>query len=312
MIPEWMRDVDSSPCRCDAATAGKKSFVQKTLDTIFAFLQETFDTEKLSHKNGLLQSLDPRVKMISILTLIFALSVTRDARILAAVYILEMLLCAASLIGVGFFIKRVWLFIPLFTLVISIPMLFNVFLPGDPLFQVAYLGENASIGPIMLPESIYVTSQGTNAALVFTLRVVVSVSAVVLLFLTTPQATLFKSLRSIGVPKLYVLTLEMAYRYIFLLTDLIREVYIAKRARTIRSRSMREEQKWVGGRIGYILIRSLAISEKVHMAMVSRGFDGDVRIMQDFRLKAADYLFALSAFSISVILVLISQNIIRI
>ena len=312
MIPEWMRDIDASPCRCDAAPVGRKSFVQKTLDTIFAFLQDTFDTEKLSHKNGLLQSLDPRVKMISILTLIFALSVTRDLRILALVYLVEMLLCAASLIGVGFFIKRVWLFIPLFTLVISIPMLFNVFLPGDPLFQVAYLGENASIGPIMLPESIYVTSQGTNAALVFTLRVVVSVSAVVLLFLTTPQATLFKSLRSIGVPKLYVLTLEMAYRYIFMLTDLIREVYIAKRARTIRSRSMREEQKWVGGRIGYILIRSLAISEKVHMAMVSRGFDGDVRIMQDFRLKAADYLFALSAFSISVILVLISQNIIRI
>jgi cobalt/nickel transport system permease protein len=312
MIPEWMRDVDTSPCRCDAVSGGRKSFIQKTLDTIFAFLQETFDTEKLSKKNGLLQSLDPRVKMISILTLIFALSITGDVRILAAVYILEMLLCAASLIGIGFFIKRVWLFVPLFTLVIAIPMLFNVFLPGDPLYQVAYLGENASLGPIALPESIYITTQGTNAAVVFTLRVVVSVSAVVLLFLTTPQAVLFKSLRSIGVPKLYVLTLEMAYRYIFLLTDLIREVYIAKRARTIRSRSMREEQKWVGGRIGYILIRSLGMSEKVHMAMVSRGFNGDVKIMQDFQLRTADYLFGLSAFTISLILVLISQNAIRI
>jgi len=312
MIPDWMREVDSSLCRCEAVSSGRKSFIQKTLDGIFAFLQETFDTENLSKRNGFLQRLDPRVKMISILALIVALSITRDVRILVAVYVLEILACAASLIGIGFFIKRVWLFIPIFTLVIAIPMIFNVFLPGDPLYQVAYLGENARIGPFALPESIYITSQGTNAAVVFTLRVAVSVSAVVLLFLSTPQQVLFKSLRSVGVPKLYVLTLEMAYRYIFLLMDLIREVYIAKRARTIKSRSLREEQKWVGGRIGYILIRSLGMSEKVHMAMVSRGFDGDVRIMQDFHIRTADYLFGISAVSISLLLILISQNIIRI
>jgi cobalt/nickel transport system permease protein len=120
---------------------------------------------------------------------------------------------------------------------------------------VIYLGPGAHLGPFPLPQSIYVTKQGLNAAVVFTMRVVVCVSAVVLLFLTTPQQVLFKSLRSVGVPMIFVFTLEMTYRYIFLLTDLIREIYIAKRARTIRPRSMSEEQKWVGGRMGYILIQ---------------------------------------------------------
>jgi cobalt/nickel transport system permease protein len=144
------------------------------------------------------------------------------------------------------------------------------------------------------------------------MRVAACVSAVVLLFITTPQQVLFKSLRTVGVPKIYVLTLEMAYRYIFLLMDLVREMYVAKKARTIRSRSMFEEQKWVGGRMGYTLIRSLDMSEKVHMAMTSRGFNGDVKVMQQFKMQHRDYIAVAAALSLCVVLVSISQDVIRV
>ncbi|MBS1193247.1 MAG: cbiQ, partial [Methanomicrobia archaeon] len=135
---------------------------------------------------------------------------------------------------------------------------------------------------------------------------------VVLLFLTTPQQILFKSLRTVGVPKIYVLTLQMTYRYIFLLMEQVREMYIAKKARTIKSRGLIDDQKWVGGRIGYTLIRSLSMSEKVHMAMLSRGFSGEVHIMQEFKMSQRDYLAGAAAISISLVLVLISQDIIRV
>ncbi|MCK9566299.1 MAG: cobalt ECF transporter T component CbiQ, partial [Methanothrix sp.] len=133
-----------------------------------------------------------------------------------------------------------------------------------------------------------------------------------LLFITTPQQVLFKSLRSVGVPKIYVLTLEMAYRYIFLLMDMVREMYTAKKARTIKSRSMFEEQKWVGGRMGYTLIRSIDMSEKVHMAMMSRGFNGDVKVMQQFNMQQRDYVAVAAAMSLSVLLVLIAHDFIRV
>jgi cobalt/nickel transport system permease protein len=123
---------------------------------------------------------------------------------------------------------------------------------------------------------------------------------------------LFKSLRSVGVPKIYVLTLEMAYRYIFLLMDMVREMYTAKKARTIKSRSMFEEQKWVGGRMGYTLIRSIDMSEKVHMAMMSRGFNGDVKVMQQFNMQQRDYVAVAAAMSLSVLLVLIAHDFIRV
>ena len=277
-----------------------------------AFLEEAFISESFSKRRGLLQSLDPRAKLVSILAVIFATSLIGDLRVLIFIYVLTLLFSYLSKIEVGFFIKRVWLFIPIFAGIIAVPMIFNVFLPGDPLIPVAYLGPGAHLGPFSLPESIFITKQGSIAAVIFTMRVATCVSAVVLLFLTTPQQILFKSLRTVGVPKLYVLTLQMAYRYIFLLMDLIREMYVAKKARTIKARGIIDEQKWVGGRIGYTLIRSLSMSEKVHMAMMSRGFNGEVHIMQEFKMKNRDYLAGAVAISVSLVLVLISQNVIRV
>jgi cobalt/nickel transport system permease protein len=304
--------VDVGPCQCSAIYHGKKGFVGKTIDGIFGFLEEAFVSESNSRRRGLLQSLDPRAKLISILAVIFATSLIGDLRVLVFIYVLTLIFAYLSKIEVGFFIKRVWLFIPVFAGIIALPMIFNIFLPGDPLFQVAYLGPGAHLGPLTLPESIFITRQGLNAAVIFTMRVATCVSAVVLLFITTPQQVLFKSLRTVGVPKLYVLTLEMAYRYIFLLMDLVRELYVAKKARTIRARGMFDEQKWVGGRMGYTLIRSLDMSEKVHMAMMSRGFSGEVHIMQEFKMQNRDYIAGATAITLSAVLVLISENIIRV
>jgi len=304
--------VDEGPCRFKAVRKGKKGFIGKTLEGIFGFLEEAFVSESYSSRRGLLQSLDPRVKLVCILVVIFATSLVGDLRVLILVYLLTVILAIASKIEAWFFIKRVWLFIPLFAGVIAIPMIFNVFIAGDPLYTLVHLGPGARLGPLILPESIYITRQGTLAAAIFTMRVSACVSAVVLLFLTTPQQLLFKSLRSVGVPRLYVLTLQMAYRYIFLLLDLIREMYVARKARTIRSAGMREEQKWVGGRIGYTLVRSLSMSEKVHMAMISRGFNGEVHIMEEFQMKGRDYLAGASALGLAVLLVLLSQNAVRI
>ena len=323
MIPDWMKETNGTnggpfevpPAVAGARKSGKKprsSFVKKTIDGVFKFFQEALITETFTKRDGLLQSLDPRVKLLSILAVVFAVSVTRDLRLLALVYLLSLLFAHLSRIGVGFFIKRVWLFVPFFAGVIVIPVIFNLFLPGDPLYHIADLPPGASLGPWALPDSIYITEQGVAAAVTFTLRVATAVSAVVLLFLTTPQQLIFKSLRSLRVPKVYVLTMAMAYRYIFLFMEMIRDLHIAKKSRTIKSLSLREEQRWVGGRIGYMLIKSLDMSEKVHMAMVSRGYSGDVRIMHDYHLRGRDYAAATSALALSLTLILVSINAIQI
>ena len=54
MIPDWMNEVNTSPCKCSAVYHGKKGFVGKTIDGIFSFLEEAFVTETYSKRSGLL------------------------------------------------------------------------------------------------------------------------------------------------------------------------------------------------------------------------------------------------------------------
>ena len=313
MIPEWMREIDTGPCPdCTAGTGRKKSFVQKTISDIFGFFEECLINDGMAKRNGLLQSLDPRVKLVSIIALIFAVAMTRDPLILVIVYLLTLVFAYFSRVEILFFLKRVWVFIPIFAGVITVPIIFNVFMAGDTLIPIAALGPGARLGPFPLPETIAITTQGTLVALTFVLRVATCVSAAVLLFLTTPRDLIFKSLRALEVPKVYVLTLDMCYRYIFLFIGMVKDFYLAKKSRTMKALPLMEEQKWVGGRVGYTLVKSLDMSERVHRAMISRGFNGDIRLMHRYSIHRRDYVALVSVLAFSTVLVLASRNLIPI
>ena len=312
MLPEWMKEVETGAHQCRAGVGKKKGFVEKSISGVLNFFQDSLISEDFAKRDGLLQSIDPRVKLISAIVLVVAVSLTRDIRVLFASYLFILLFAYLSRIEVLFFIKRVWVFVPIFAGIIVLPILFNVFMAGDSLVTVATLGTGAHLGPIVLPSTIYITRQGAMFAITFILRVATCVSIAVLLFLTTQRDVLFKSLRSLRVPKVYVLTLDMCYRYIFLLMDTVRDFFTAKKSRTIRSLSVRDEQRWVAGRVGYMLVKSLDMSNKVHDAMVSRGFNGDVKLMHDYAVHKRDYAAIATVVLLSSMLALISQNIIKI
>ena len=179
-----------------------------------------------------------------------------------------------------------------------------------PSYLLAMLGPGAHLGPFPLPETLAITKQGTLVALTFVLRVATCVSAAVLLFLTTPRDLIFKSLRALEVPKVYVLTLDMCYRYIFLFIGMVKDFYMAKKSRAMKALPLMEEQKWVGGRVGYTLIKSLDMSEKVHGAMISRGFNGDIKLLHSYSIHRRDYVALVSVLAISIVLVLASRNLI--
>jgi cobalt/nickel transport system permease protein len=311
MIPEWMKEVGAHNCSA-VSVEKKKSFVEKSISGILNFFQESMTSEDYAKRGGLLQSIDPRVKLVSLLLVIFAVSLTREVAIIFVVYILTLLFAYLSKIETLFFIKRVWVFVPIFAGIIVLPIIFNVLVPGEPLITVATVGNGTYLGPILLPSTIYITKQGTVSAVTFILRVATCVSVAVLLILTTRRDELFKSLRSLRIPKVYVLTLDMCYRYIFLLMDAVRDFYTAKKSRTIMTLPLRENQKWVAGRIGYVLVKSLDTSDRVHKAMISRGFDGDVKLMHDYAMKKRDYATLVCVSAFSVVLMLISQSIIKI
>ena len=312
MIPDWMMETRAEPFTSSTAVdGGKGGFVEKSIGGIIDFFQESLRSEGYAKRDGLLQSLDPRVKLVSIVLLIFAVSMTQDVGVLLVMYCMTLIAAYFSNIEVSYFIKRVWVFVPIFALIIMIPVMFNVFMPGTPLVTIFTTGSGVFLGPFTLPGAIYITREGTRLAVIFTVRVATCVSLAVLLFLTTKRDVLFRSLRTLRIPKVFVLTLDMCYRYIFLFSDMVKDFYLAKKSRSVKRLPLMEEQKWVGGRIGYTLVRSIAMSEKVHKAMISRGFKGDVKLMENFTIRRRDYFALTSALICSGILILLSQQILR-
>jgi cobalt/nickel transport system permease protein len=99
-----------------------------------------------------------------------------------------------------------------------------------------------------------------------------------LLVQVTPFRTLLTAMRRLGVPGLLVATLQFMYRYLFVLAEELDRMVKARRARTFR-RSGRLDWGMFTGLIGVLFLRAFERGERVHAAMLARGWDGTVRTL---------------------------------
>lgn len=289
-VPSWLTE-GSPTCRCCTVGNGKKNFVERTLVEIAALMERSIFSEKYATSKGLLQSLDPRVKLVTILLLVVSTSLVKQIEIILGLYTLSLLFAYLSKVELSFFIKRVWLFIPIFSGIIAIPVMFNIVTPGEPLITLLRFDRTFYLGPLEFSE-VSITKPGLLGAVLFISRVATSVSLVVLLTLTTRWTDLLKSLSTLRIPQTFVLVLTMTYQYIFLLVRLVQEMHLARKSRTIRALRTKNEQNWVASRIGTILLKSYKMSDEIHSAMISRGFRGEAKSLSLYTLKNPDFLWA--------------------
>jgi cobalt/nickel transport system permease protein len=257
-----------------------KNFIERSIRGALSFLKEAIFAEDYASRKGLLQSLDPRVKTITFLLFLIQILLTKNILIVVCLYALCLFLTLCSKINMGFFLKRTWIFVPLFALLIAIPALFHVVTPGDPLlaFKIAGL-------------KLTVTRQGLSGALLFVTRVIASVSFAVLLSITTKHFDLLRVLRIFRIPQIFVMTLGMCYRYIYLFVEIIENVYLAIKSRVGTTVHYKKGQHIVAWNIAYLWNRSYQLNEAVYRAMLSRGYRGESVVWDDFKITAKDGLW---------------------
>jgi cobalt/nickel transport system permease protein len=97
---------------------------------------------------------------------------------------------------------------------------------------------------------------------------------------TTPFPILLTALRKLGVPLVLVATLQFMERYRSVLLDELDRMATARRARTFRRR---QSLSWslLGGLIGMLFLRTFERAERVHGAMIARGWSGTIRSLDD-------------------------------
>lgn len=283
--------------------AGKRSAIARTILGLARVVRESVYSETIAARPGLLQRIDPRFKLAGMLALLLLASLLRNWYLVLPLYGLTLILAAASRISLKFFIKRVWLFIPLFAALIVLPSIFNIVRPGDPLWVIHDFGHEVKLGPWSLGTSLAITYQGVKGAVLLILRVVTSVSLGVLLALTTRWADLLKALRVFLIPRVFVLVLSMTYRYIFQLLAMAEEMFTARTSRMVGPVSPGEDRRFIASSMGTLLGKSHAFSSEVYGAMVSRGFNGEPVTSHPFHAGAADWLW-LAAVAATVVLLI--------
>jgi cobalt/nickel transport system permease protein len=267
---------------------GKASgLIDRTLIGFISLLKETVSNDEVASRDGFLQKRDPRLKCLSIVLLLFSVLSTRSVLVLGAIYLLAIALALISAIKIGAFLKRTLFFIPLFSLFIVIPAIFSFVTPGESVAAV-------TLGSF----DIAITRQGIDSATIFFLRVLASVSLAVVLVLTTRHHVLLKVLRSFRIPQIFVMTMSMTYRYIYLLLDIAQNTFIAIKSRVGFIHSTRSGQKIVGANISGLWLKSYRLQTQVYSAMISRGYTGEPRILEDFQAHIIDFIVLISSVAV--------------
>ena len=280
----------------------KGSFVNKTLAGASGVLRQAIFSDDIATQNGLLQRLDPRVKLATMIGLLIVVALMHSLPLLVLAYAGTVVLAGASGLPLGFFIKRVWLFIPIFTGIVVLPATLSVITPGDIVLPLWHWHGH--------PHGF--TAQGLHGAGLIVTRVATSISLVVLLTLTTPWVRLLAALRALGVPKIFVLVIGMAYRYLFLLLDTVDDMYTARKSRTLGGtdrRANREGRRFVAAGAGTLFGKAHQVSEEVHQAMVARGYTGNAQTLNAFRLRPADAGWSVGVVAVAVLLLLVDRGV---
>jgi cobalt/nickel transport system permease protein len=122
-------------------------------------------------------------------------------------------------------------------------------------------------------------------------RSTLSLLLLVLLTNTTRFAELLRAMRKLGCPRILALNLGFLYRYVFVLTEEVLRMRQARDCRRVGRLGVRSEFKTLGSMLGTILIRSFERAERMHQAMLSRGYSGDFPSLSPRGLSWQDFAF---------------------
>jgi len=266
------------------------NFIDRTIAAAASLVKESVFSEGTASRKGLMQGLDARFKVFSVLAFIICALFIKHTILLLALYALCILLTLLSRVNLLFFLKRTLPFIPLFSVLIAIPAIFSFFTPGQAVWSMKAGGA-----------SIAITRQGLHGAILFIARVTVSISLVILLSLTTHHFELLKSLRMFGVAQVFVMITGMCYRYIYLFAEIIENTFMAIKSRAggvIRTGHGHKIAAW---NMAMLWNRSYNINGDVYNAMLSRGFSGEPVSLHRFRAKTFDFIWIVSCCIIAVL-----------
>ena len=236
----------------------------------------------ISTGNSFLHLLDPRAKLVT--TLAFIVSVVSfDRYALSALtpfFFFPIILISLGRLPAGYLLKKALGASPL-------AMLVGIFNPLIDQKIIMHLGSIAVSGGWISFFSIF-------------LRSMLTITSVLILISLTGFNSVCRALLKLGVPKYFVVQLLFFYRYLFVLVD--------EAQRMVRARSLRIFKSGAMGikvfipLLGHLLLRTIDRAQRIYQAMRCRGFEGEIPIMKEMKIRWQEVIFTAGWIAIFILL----------
>jgi cobalt/nickel transport system permease protein len=230
------------------------------------------------HGHSPIHLLDPRVKLFGTVAFIVVVAALPFGKWVAygALWIVTLIVARASGLGTGFALRRSYVALPFALAALTLP--FTV--PGQPLAQIG---------------GFTVSAEGLTRLLSIVTKSWISVQMAILLTYTTEFQALLWAMRALRLPNVLVSIVGFMYRYLFVLGDEALRLMRARAARSGQAESgpsggrLAWRGKVAGGMVGNLALRAFERSERIHDAMLARGFTGEIKTLHPPRLTARDW-----------------------
>jgi cobalt/nickel transport system permease protein len=255
-------------------------------------------TDQYRERDSIAHRLDPRTKILVALALILAVALTPAGAFFAygLLYLYLLLAVILARIDLPYVIKRSFIAIPFALAAITLP--FTV--PGETLATL----------PIL--DGVTISVEGTIRFTSILIKSWISVQAAILLVAITPFPDLLWGLRALHVPATLVAIVSFAYRYLFVLSDEALRLMQARAARSavVDGRrgggSLLWRGKVTGRMVGGLMLRSMERSERIYNAMLARGYQGQMRVLNRPQMGSQDYVALALSITFFALMVLLS------
>jgi cobalt/nickel transport system permease protein len=289
-IPSFLLQAEHAQNKLANVKRAKLSFLDKTILNSASAVKSIYLQAENAAIENIIQKINPHVKFISLIYFAIVISIVSNLRtqILATAFIFLLYIIAGLKIFQVY--RKIFFIAFIFGFLVVLPASLNIITPGKIIFKLITFDKPSHFWIYNIPQSIGFTENGFQVVSLVFLRVLNSVSFALLIVFTTPFPAFIKSFKIIGVPDTFLMIISLAYKYIFILSRTIEETYFALKSRlsgNIKSSSIR---KLISGRIFFIFKRSLIIYESTYFAMVSRGYNGKVKLHSPLHFTQMDFI----------------------
>lgn len=239
-------------------------------------------SEPFTPKNSLIYRLDPRLKVILATIYSFVVALSSKIETLLGAIVFSLVLIALSRLDLREVFKRVAA-VNGFILFLWLVLPFTI--EGTPLFH---------LGPFNM------TREGVLISLQITVKSNAILLAFIALIASMPLTVLGHALNRLFIPEKMVLLLLLTYRYLFVMEQEYQRLVRSAKIRGFRSGTNMHTYKTYAYLIGMLFVRASARAERVHQAMLCRGFQGKFYSLYNFSISRADWIC--SAVMLSVII----------